>query len=178
MPMWSPDRASRCAPPLSRKIRTVSRGSPLRSPVRSAFSRGAVPAEGKGIRSMKSRSRSPQADAHFSRNVAVSAPGKASVKAQKAPSRTKTGKSSRECSVCRMTATSDAMVTRRPLEKRTGSAGRRRRSAPAATPAVKWIASAPMFSRSAISFQLLCENREKITNFAKIARKYIKDLYL
>ena len=178
MPMCRPDRASRCAPPLSRNTRTVSRGSPLRSPVRSAFSRGAVPAEGKGIRSMNARSRSPQADVHRPRKVADCAPGNAAVHAQKAPSRTKTGNSRDERSVRRMMAASEARTRRMPLEQRTGSAGRRRSSVPAATPAVKWIANASMFSRLAISFLLLCENREKFTNFAKITRKLIKDLYL
>ena len=159
MPMCSPDRASRCAPPLSRNTRTVSWESPLRSPVRSAFSRGAVPAEGKGIPSMKCRSLSAQADVHRSRKVAVSAPGKASAKAQKAPSSRKAGNSRPPRSVFRTMMTSNARTRRRLVERIAGSAGRRKRRAPAATPAVKWTANASMPARSAIS----------VFSFAKVA---------
>ena len=157
--MCSPDKASRCAPPLSRNTRTVSGESPLRSPVRSAFSRGAVPSCGNGIPSMNARSRSAQADVHRSRKVAVSAPGKASAKAQKAPSSRKAGNSRSPRSVFRTMMTRNARTRRRPLEKKAGSAGSCKRKAPAATPAVKWTANASMPARSAIS----------VFSFAKVA---------
>ena len=149
--MCRPDSASRCAPPLPLNTCTVSRESPLRSPVRNAFSKGAVLSEGKGVLSMKSRSRPPNVDAHRSRKVAVSAPGKASARAQKAPTRRKVGKRRAGRSVRRTKAVSDARTIRRPPERKYGLTGRRKRSVPAATPAVKWTANAPMFSRSAIS---------------------------
>ena len=57
--MWSPDRASRCDAPAFLKVDTVSRGSPLRSPPRKAFSSGAVPSSRKGSVSMKSLNASP-----------------------------------------------------------------------------------------------------------------------
>jgi hypothetical protein len=92
--MWRPDRASRCEAPLSRNTWTVSRLSPLRSPVRNALSSGAVVPLGNGILSMKARSRSAGPAAHLSRKVLSLPPGKDAVRKQTAPHRRKTGKSS------------------------------------------------------------------------------------
>ena len=168
--MCSPESASRCDAPLFRKVRTVSRDNPLRSPVRKALSRGAVPPEGKGTVSIMARSRPAGTAAQRSSSVSEAPPAKESVSTHTIPHRRKAGKRSAPRSVRRTAATSDARTRKSPPERRYGSTEVRSRSAPAAAPAVKWTANASMFSAPAISFKFTAKIQILFVNFARIDR--------